>query len=170
VSDIEAISMDESAWANLKLPTRLKIELIVLTDSDIGEIETHEASGDITDPEVSPIRKPYTPILNEWVLHWSSEFESYYYYNTVTLESTWDCPDKSLNYEYQEQEWTEDELAEFAAAAHQEGIERPSVEVPDDEESNINMTFISTDINDDNNTGNNTSYRLSLFTLILIII
>eukprot|EP01034_Spumella_vulgaris_P025765 gene25765-32254_t len=130
-----------------------------MTDPEIGEIETHETSGKNTDPEISPTEKPYTPVPNEWVLHWSSEFESYYYYNVVTMESTWDCPDEALHYEYQEQEWTEEELAEFAAAAEQATIERPGVEILT--AGSHDLLCISTDEND-TDVSNKTDGELNL--------
>ena len=122
IEDLKLVSMDEQAWLNLRLPARLKIELLkLLKEIDVeptpkkppqtSRDTNHEEEHTNYTENYESTSHPY----NEWVLYYSVEHECYYYYNTVTFESSWECPDETLHYEYQEQEWTEEQLAEFAA-------------------------------------------------------
>jgi hypothetical protein len=101
VSELQLVSDDQQAWTNLKLPARLKIELkTALRSGEFGSADSRDNS-----PRTTPHSSKHHSMRQErerdeiWIMCFSQTDDSYYYYNAVTYESQWDCPDDSKEYD-----------------------------------------------------------------------
>lgn len=95
VEDLRLAQYDENIWFNLDLPGRLKIELSSLLDESV-EYSNHDilrCSEQIDDID---------NFINPWVKCYSYEHQCYYFYNTISLESSWDSPDENATYQLYE--------------------------------------------------------------------
>lgn len=101
-SDVLLAHQDENIWLNLKIPARLKIELVNLLNESDADIMDNGFPDNIEDPlrteDCTEIENVGLKI-NNWVKCFSPDHGYYYFYNTKTFESQWECPDENLAYE-----------------------------------------------------------------------
>jgi hypothetical protein len=134
VEDLRAALDDETAWNNLKLPARLKIELkkevaniLVAAVSEppsnvstthnpvqaeqahpINEVPSEQYYTEQQhDEHQDDLQQTYEDIyINEtWIKIYSPEYYCYYYYNNFTQQAQWEEPEELANLDQYQQEY-----------------------------------------------------------------
>lgn len=114
VEDLRLAREDEKIWFSLKLPGRLKLELSVLLYGPYALSNIADSKDgnqfDACQEKVATVESgDDDAVLNSWVKCWAPEHECYYFYNTMTEESTWEDPRAGDGTVYDVYQYSEEE-------------------------------------------------------------
>lgn len=90
--DLRLACEDVKVWEGIKLPGRLKIELSKLLLQPLEQQEYSESVNGNSNYDESTKALLENDVQNSWVKCWAEDHNCYYFYNTVTEESSWEDP------------------------------------------------------------------------------